>query len=1134
MPATLQQLVEVRSRLGDEVLVYLDTLAEWAAQLPPYYPPHLRAKGSEKTPFEVIRQSVQVVTDRTAVDRWRGEARWPRRAPRPDSDRLAYAPTRSRPETDDPELFLPAAPVPWDDRAGGLFRRAVILGDPGFGKTWLLRFEAHRLARAGGRQLRDGAAGLDDLVLPIFLRLSDLSQSAAAVEEAVIDLAGRGQSEAFRGWLRQKLTTDNCVLLLDAWDEVPVEVPREGQPVGFRAGYRQLLGQRLQAFARQFPRPRLLLTARAVGYTGPPVSGAQELELLAFDPPAIEAFVSAWFGAGDPTAGQFLEQLRQSNPVRGLARIPLMLALMCRGLQAGSLRLPARRGELYESCLRGLLRDWREEKEDRVISDTEVDAVLELLGAVGCLLFADGYEQFPESVLGDKMAAWLGMPRGGFLQGTGAASLLAGLKRDGVFIKAGQHRDAPLLFLHHTFHEYLTARHLARQVKEAGWEGAAFPGRHPGRGTTIRELVDRKAWLPTWQEVIILLAGRLDEPGPLLRLLADRRKDDLFRHRLALAARCLPEIPRDVRHRLTGLVDRITTAAFRFWWRLRRDGAADALPSFPPVLALLVQVNGRVHGVPLPEVVGEKLGDWRWQVLRAAALTAGDLGGAALTPAFRDRLLDLIVNRRPPAALLKKHLKREGIYFLLSATAALVNLLVAFISGNMIPGFEPVFLVLCLGCLWWEWKRWHLERAYRGGMAQPVEVVAESLGKLGGANLSLEMFERVMKARLSPDKDLQHLAERLLWNMRGAAVTPEVLHRLAGWLAGPDDTEQLAALDAVYGLGRGAAMPAVLHDLARLLHSPNYKVRGFAALVAGSLGAKAATPVILGRQLELLRDSEVTDSAIRSFQRLGTAAATPEVLDRLHELLGDPAVSVRTAAARVVGELGRQAATPVVLDRVAGMLHDPDPVSRSAAAQTLGRLGSAAELPEVLDRLAEMLREQPDAVRWAAAEAVAELAPEARKQEVLNCLLGLLREKPDQIDRAAGCFARTSPPPEFLQLLAESLRDPQSHVRSAAARGVGALGEGAATPAILAGLVRMLHHNDSSERSAAASALISVGKAALEPDVLAVLVKLLRRRDNSQWAAASIAFPLMAAGKRFFNRRWRGWQVRDLDELANL
>lgn len=65
----------------------------------------------------------------------------------------------------------------------------------------------------------------------------------------------------------------------------------------------------------------------------------------------------------------------------------------------------------------------------------------------------------------------------------------------------------------------------------------------------MRHLVDRKAWDPRWQEVIALLAGQLGDPEPLIQLLEHEKKDDLFRHRLALAASCLPELKPEIRIR---------------------------------------------------------------------------------------------------------------------------------------------------------------------------------------------------------------------------------------------------------------------------------------------------------------------------------------------------------------------------------------------------------------------------------------------------------------------------------------------------------------------------------------------------------------------------------------------------------
>jgi hypothetical protein len=81
----------------EEVLAYLDALAEQAARLPAYFPARPRQAESREHPFDSIRQMVQVVADRSAWDRWRAEERERVRAAGLE-DRLAYAPGRSGPE----------------------------------------------------------------------------------------------------------------------------------------------------------------------------------------------------------------------------------------------------------------------------------------------------------------------------------------------------------------------------------------------------------------------------------------------------------------------------------------------------------------------------------------------------------------------------------------------------------------------------------------------------------------------------------------------------------------------------------------------------------------------------------------------------------------------------------------------------------------------------------------------------------------------------------------------------------------------------------------------------------------------------------------------------------------------------
>lgn len=133
----------------------------------------------------------------------------------------------------------------------------------------------------------------------------------------------------------------------------------------------------------------------------------QELELIAFEQNQIEQFAQVWF-AGEPDAAvRFLSLLKAHPAIRGLARIPLMLSLLSRMFTAKPVEaFPQTRCEIYEQCLRGLLKDWKEEKQPGIEIEN-ADAMLEALSA---LAFVMPIEQgaFNRSFLRKQMLQWLG------------------------------------------------------------------------------------------------------------------------------------------------------------------------------------------------------------------------------------------------------------------------------------------------------------------------------------------------------------------------------------------------------------------------------------------------------------------------------------------------------------------------------------------------------------------------------------------------------------------------------------------------------------------------------------------------------------------------------------------------------
>src|SRR5262249_21641537 len=153
-------------------------------------------------------------------------------------------------------------------------RRGIILGDPGLGKTWLLKWEAARHAASTAQKVRQ-TGSLIGVTIPIYRRLTDLAESLhtppgrPSFPDGVIaalrgyELSGttshfsRPIPESLLDLIRQQIGTSECLLLLDALDEVPTN-------------RRDRLIEVLRDWMPKNPQARVLLTSRLVGYVEPP------------------------------------------------------------------------------------------------------------------------------------------------------------------------------------------------------------------------------------------------------------------------------------------------------------------------------------------------------------------------------------------------------------------------------------------------------------------------------------------------------------------------------------------------------------------------------------------------------------------------------------------------------------------------------------------------------------------------------------------------------------------------------------------------------------------------------------------------------------------------------------------------
>ncbi len=1081
MGTTLAQLVSIRSRTAEALEQYYRSLLERLDRTPWYRDDAFVCASDIAIPAQVLKEDTRLpdadrkheASEETRDEREPGHARLD-----PEIARLYEEPTREKRRLQ----------VTWDAERASL-SRAVVLGPPGGGKTFLTVTTTLDLAAEGLRLLHEGRTPLDRLPLPVHLALPDLVQSGppSAPLDGLIDLLNQQNHNRLAGlepWLRQQLPTERCWLVLDALDEVP------------KADRRRLM-QWLEALAPIGEwRSRIVLTCRSADYEreGIPWTQLTEYELAGLGPFELRRFVEGWFRA-DVVRSEALRRVLDLNYALAHAcRSPLVATFTC--LAHEQVTKDTRRGELYELVLRGLLqRAW---KDDRLTEqDLHIDDMVQLLEEVAVSLF----ERRPESnhfsvrevTSAINSASTFGAHKDPVVLRMEllSAGILVGTEKV-------QRGDRQVSFLHRSVLEYLVARALGEQ----GWQA-------------VRDRVHRRAWLPAWQEVIVLLAGRLHDPAPLLDLLVDAATDDIFRHRLGLAALCLPELPERERRRLTPFMNRVTAEIWENWREHQSLGTQAVALHHARALSAVAESGGLVDSLPLLERLADDLRaqdrrrqlvafnavaeigivaatpsvlagllagmrDPEWTVRRDATTVLGWLGAVAATPFVLTELVarldDLHEDVRISAA---ETLQALG------AGAATETVLARLMAGLMdsSEGVQ-VAIALALGTL-----SAMTATATDTVLSEILPRVRDSnasvrcsalwvLGALGARAATPMVLSELVARVWDLDSSVEHTATETLEMMGSAAATSAVLAELLAGLRSQETRVRYAAAGALAALGAAAATPAVLGELAVRLHDRGWWGPWEPAYVAiRAMGSVAATPAVLDGLVERVGDSNASMriSAAETLRALGAGAVKEMVVEKLTAGLSDPVERVRWEITRTMAVLGAAAPTDRVLRELVAGLKDRNASVRATALHTLRALGAAAATPTVLSELIVGLRGRNVLVRSESIDTLQALGPAAATPAVLAQLVAGLRSRNPSVRRevvgalsALGSAAATD---LVLNELVAKLRDPDGHVRSAVAEALGALGPTAATPMVLAELVVRLSDPDVKVRIAVARAV---------------------------------------------------------------
>jgi formylglycine-generating enzyme required for sulfatase activity len=254
--------------------------------------------------------------------------------------------------------------------------RAVVLGDPGAGKSTFVRKLLGLQAAVLLKQC-DPLPGFADDLLPVLIVLRELvvdldwealeKLSAAKQKKELLahihqhleqDLK-RTSAEASIELIQRALASGNVLLVLDGLDEVP-------------QNQRKAVRQLVSALLSEYQVARLIITCRIRSYTGGAVfENLQSLTIRPFDEKKIQGFVTAWYNT-QAQMGHVAERDKDnrakdliraavSDNLREISSNPMMLTSMAI-IHQKEIGLPKERVRLYKLVVDVLLRRWQKYK----------------------------------------------------------------------------------------------------------------------------------------------------------------------------------------------------------------------------------------------------------------------------------------------------------------------------------------------------------------------------------------------------------------------------------------------------------------------------------------------------------------------------------------------------------------------------------------------------------------------------------------------------------------------------------------------------------------------------------------------------------------------------------------------------
>jgi predicted NACHT family NTPase len=359
-------------------------------------------------------------------------------------------------------------------------QKLVVLGKPGAGKTTFMKYLA--MSCLGNR--------FHGELVPIFVTLKAYAEERGQPSLENYILTEFQKRDVVVDVVKRLLREGRTLILLDGLDEVKLEDDRR-------------VKQDIDRFSRDWLKNRFAITCR-IAAREYQFEKFTEVEVADFDDGQIETFVNNWFRERDESkAERLLERLKGNEPVKELAKSPLLLTLLC--LVFGERNdFPPKRSELYKEGLEVLMKKWdakRNIEREMLYKHLSPKNKEDLLGQIAFNTFVNGEYFFRQEDLQRQIKDYIcNLPE--------ASTDPDVLRLDSeVVLKAIEHHHGLLVerarniysFSHLTFQEYFAAREIERDRQLE---------------TLMLHLAE-----PQWKEVFLLTSEMLRQAEVFLRMM---------------------------------------------------------------------------------------------------------------------------------------------------------------------------------------------------------------------------------------------------------------------------------------------------------------------------------------------------------------------------------------------------------------------------------------------------------------------------------------------------------------------------------------------------------------------------------------------------------------------------------------